>query len=103
MRAKRTRRVTRRGSTITSKASHRMASTRSRPASAASTGMLECMLPDVARPPRQFFDPELETLDRRRLADHQLRRLRALLAEVLPANPFYARKLGGAPEVRRLE
>jgi phenylacetate-CoA ligase len=39
--------------------------------------------------------------DRSALAAQQLDKLRALLAEVLPRNPFYARKLGSA-EVRSL-
>src|SRR5690242_21134420 len=34
--------------------------------------------------------------DRRRLAAHQAERLRALLAAVLPANRFYARKYADA-------
>jgi phenylacetate-CoA ligase len=38
----------------------------------------------------------LESLDRAALAPLQLQRLNQLLAEILPANEFYARKLGGA-------
>src|SRR5262245_33175312 len=37
--------------------------------------------------------PQPDFLDRRALADLQSQRLRVLLAEVLPRNPFYARKL----------
>ena len=43
----------------------------------------------------------LENLDRTALADHQLSRLNKLLATLLPANVFYARKLANAPH--RLE
>ncbi|HXG12022.1 MAG TPA: AMP-binding protein [Gemmataceae bacterium] len=40
--------------------------------------------------------PQPDFLDRPALADLQRRRLRAMLAEVLPRNPFYARKLDRA-------
>src|SRR6185369_671541 len=37
----------------------------------------------------------LESLDRKALQQHQLGRLNKLLAEILPANRFYAEKLRG--------
>jgi phenylacetate-CoA ligase len=45
-----------------------------------------------APPEVPFFEPELETLDRAALHRLQVDRLRALLAEVAAANPFYQRK-----------
>ncbi len=50
-----------------------------------------------------FFDPTSETLDRELLAAHELRRFQQLLAEVLPTNRFYARKLAGVRQVRSWE
>lgn len=50
-----------------------------------------------------YFDAGRETLDRALLAGRQLQRLQALLAEILPRNDFYARKLGGAGSVGSLE
>jgi phenylacetate-CoA ligase len=44
---------------------------------------------------------EYERLDRSALAELQLRKLNELLADVLPANAFYAQKLSGCP--RRLD
>ena len=41
-----------------------------------------------------LFDPATETLDRRSLRDLQLRRVQALLDEILPRNAFYRQKLG---------
>jgi len=42
-----------------------------------------------------FFDPIAETLERLQLRELQLRRVQELLAEILPRNGFYAKKLGG--------
>ena len=42
------------------------------------------------------FDPTVETLDRESLKRLQLQKLRAMLAEVLPTNAFYGRKLAAA-------
>ena len=50
-----------------------------------------------------YFDAANETLDRQQLAEHQLVRLNALLAEILPANRFYARKLDGLQRVDNWE
>jgi phenylacetate-CoA ligase len=41
-----------------------------------------------------LFDPATETLPRPQLRALQLNKLQALLAEILPRNAFYARKLG---------
>ncbi|MDQ6672576.1 MAG: phenylacetate--CoA ligase family protein [Chloroflexota bacterium] len=41
-----------------------------------------------------FFDTATETLDRHALRELQLRRLQTLFHEILPRNPFYARKFG---------
>ena len=41
-----------------------------------------------------FFDAATETLDRAVLQKRQLRRVQELLAQILPSNQFYARKLG---------
>src|SRR5262249_48268510 len=41
-----------------------------------------------------FFDPATETLDRASLRVLQLRRVQALLEEILPRNAFYTSKLG---------
>jgi phenylacetate-CoA ligase len=41
-----------------------------------------------------FFDAATETLDRATLRERQLRKVQELLSEILPANGFYARKLG---------
>ncbi|MBV9358287.1 MAG: phenylacetate--CoA ligase family protein [Chloroflexi bacterium] len=46
-----------------------------------------------------MFDDEHETLARDALAAHQLRRARAMLAEVLASNPFYRRHFGGCAHV----
>jgi phenylacetate-CoA ligase len=62
--------------------------------------MLECKLPRVAA---VLFDPPRETLDRARLTRHQLARLQAMLDEVIPANAFYTRKLGGRPTINGLD
>ena len=45
------------------------------------------------------FDPRLETVGRQQLAEHQLARVNALLAEIVPANRFYTRKLDGVQRV----
>ena len=47
-----------------------------------------------APPAAGLFDPATETLDRRSLRDLQLRRVQALLDEILPRNAFYRQKLG---------
>jgi phenylacetate-CoA ligase len=47
-----------------------------------------------------MFDPEQETLDRESLADRQLARFRALLAEVLASNRFYQQRFAGVEAVR---
>ena len=44
--------------------------------------------------PSPFFDAATETLSRTDLCNEQLRRVIALLDEVLPRNAFYARKFG---------
>ncbi len=51
-----------------------------------------------------YFDPRMETLDRERLVEHQLERLRAMLREVLASNRFYQRKLqpAGLTDAREL-
>ena len=54
------------------------------------------MMPHSSEQRRRF-----EALDRTALADHQLSRLNELLATILPANSFYAKKLATAPH--RLE
>ena len=46
-----------------------------------------------------FYDAATETLSRERLRALQLRKLQALLEEILPRNGFYARKFGPAPRV----
>jgi len=46
-----------------------------------------------------FFDPVAETLERVTLRELQLRRVNALLDEILPRNGFYARKLGSRRQV----
>jgi phenylacetate-CoA ligase len=46
-----------------------------------------------------FFDPATETLDRAKLRELQLRRVRELLEEILPRNAFYAKKLAGNPRI----
>lgn len=43
----------------------------------------------------KYHAPEEETLGGEALQSLQLRKLRAMLAEILPANSFYQRKLGG--------
>ena len=46
----------------------------------------------------------LESLDRAELADHQRSRLNELLAAILPANSFYAKKLANSPhQLERLD
>jgi phenylacetate-CoA ligase len=47
-------------------------------------------------PEHRYVDQALETAPREALAEHQLRRIRALLGEVLPSNRFYRAKLAGA-------
>lgn len=44
----------------------------------------------------EFFDQEIETADRIRLAQIQVVKLKALLDEVLKSNRFYMRKLKAA-------
>jgi phenylacetate-CoA ligase len=51
----------------------------------------------------RYFAPATETLPRDRLRELQLGRLQALLAEILPRNSFYARKLGGDCRIRDWE
>src|SRR5947207_8713827 len=46
-----------------------------------------------------YFDAENETLPREKLHDLQLRRVQALLAEILPRNRFYTAKFGRARRV----
>jgi phenylacetate-CoA ligase len=47
-----------------------------------------------------YFDAALETLGRAEIRELQLRRLQALLDEVLPRNALYARKLGPNRQIR---
>jgi phenylacetate-CoA ligase len=47
-----------------------------------------------------FYDAVSETVDRETLRALQLRKLQALLVEILPRNAFYARKLGTQRQVR---
>ncbi len=46
-----------------------------------------------------YFDAATETLDRVRLRGLQLRKLQALVEEIVPRNAFYTARLGGHPRV----
>ncbi|MDQ3810234.1 MAG: phenylacetate--CoA ligase family protein [Chloroflexota bacterium] len=53
----------------------------------------------AAPAPTSFFDAATETLDRAAVQALQLAKLNDLLGEVLPANSFYAARLGGSRRV----
>src|SRR5207253_7014862 len=46
-----------------------------------------------------YFDPPTETLERGKLRDLQLRRVQALLEEILPRNAFYTTKFGAKRQI----
>ena len=46
-----------------------------------------------------YFDAATETLDRAQLRDRQLRKLQALVEEIVPRNAFYTAKLGAGASV----
>src|SRR5215212_2373189 len=58
--------------------------------------------PEPRHPDQKFWDPEMQTIDRERLADLQLERLRELVGKVLDGPvPLFQRKLteGGISSV----